>query len=263
MHILRTVSRFLAIALFAVFAVSCDHQKPASEPVELGSACMICGNHEIQLPHDTVMQCSICLQTDTGARTCSEGHFVCRQCLSTGMEDVMNLCLADTSSDPIDVFENLVSQPYCTMHGPIHHVLVGASLLTAYHNAGGKVDLRAGLVRLMQQGKKVPGAACGNWGTCGAAISAGIFMSIITENSPFATDAWRLSNLLTAKALEQVALNGGPRCCKRDSYLSILTTVDFVRENLGVAMGKPVVKCSRSEMNEQCIGKKCPFSSLK
>ena len=69
-------------------------------------------------------------------------------------------------------------------------------------------------------------------------------------------------NLCTARALEQVALNGGPRCCKRDSYLSVLTAIDFVKEHLGVEMEKPEVKCSRSQINEQCIGKKCPFSPI-
>lgn len=85
-------------------------------------------------------------------------------------------------------------------------------------------------------------------------------MSIVTDNSPFATEAWHLSNLCTAQALEQVASNGGPRCCKRDSYLTILSTVDFVKENLGIEMHKPQVRCTRSQSNEQCIGQKCPFS---
>ena len=50
------------------------------------------------------------------------------------------------------------------------------------------------------------------------------------------------------------------RCCKRDSYLSILTAIDFVAEHLDVQMEKPEVTCSRSQINNQCIGKKCPFS---
>jgi hypothetical protein len=57
-----------------------------------------------------------------------------------------------------------------------------------------------------------------------------------------------------------VALNGGPRCCKRDSYLSILSAVDFVKENLGVEMERTDVTCSRSQINNQCIGRKCPFA---
>jgi hypothetical protein len=186
--------------------------------------------------------------------------------VETTVDPVVALCLEETSRNPIEILEKLMSQPECPMHGPTHHVLVGAALLTAYNNClpdSAKLDLEEALAEMRERGEQVPGGACGYMGACGASISTGIFLSIVTRNTPFSTDTWRLCNLCTARALEQVALNGGPRCCKRDSYLSILTTVDFVKENLGVEMEKPEVTCSRSQINEQCIGKKCPFSPVK
>ncbi len=176
---------------------------------------------------------------------------------------LVSLCLEDTSRNPIEILERLMSQPECHMHGPEHHVLVGAALLTAYNNClpdSSKLDLEEALAEMRERGEQVPGGACGYMGACGASISTGIFLSIVTRNTPFSTDTWRLCNLMTARALEQVAENGGPRCCKRDSYLSVLTAIDFVKENLGVEMVKPEVHCTRSQINEQCIGKKCPFS---
>lgn len=181
----------------------------------------------------------------------------------SSVDPVAALCLADTSRNPIEILEKLMSQPDCPMHGPTHHVLVGAALLTAYNNClpdSNKLNLEEALAEMRERGKQVPGGACGYMGACGASISTGIFLSIVTRNTPFSTDTWRLCNLCTARALEQVALNGGPRCCKRDSYLSVLTAIDFVKENLGVEMVKPEVHCTRSQINEQCIGKKCPFS---
>lgn len=178
---------------------------------------------------------------------------------------LVSLCLKDTSRNPIEILERLMSQPECHMHGPEHHVLVGAALLTAYNNClpdSAKLDMTEALAEVVERGQQVPGGACGYMGACGASISTGIFMSIITRNTPFSTDTWRLCNLCTSRALEQVALNGGPRCCKHDSYLSVLSAIDFVKENLGVEMEKPVVRCSRSQINEQCIGKKCPFSPV-
>ena len=181
----------------------------------------------------------------------------------SSVDPVAALCLADTSRNPIEILEKLMSQPDCPMHGPTHHVLVGTALLTAYNNSlpdSSKLDLKEALAEMRERGEQVPGGACGYMGACGASISTGIFMSIVTRNTPFSTDTWRLCNLCTARALEQVALNGGPRCCKRDSYLSVLTAIDFVKEHLGVEMEKPEVHCTRSQINEQCIGKKCPFS---
>ena len=58
------------------------------------------------------------------------------------------------------------------MHGPEHHIMVGAALLTAYKNAGGEIDLQQALVEMMSRGRSVPGGACGFWGACGAGISA-------------------------------------------------------------------------------------------
>lgn len=183
----------------------------------------------------------------------------------SSVDPVAALCLADTSRNPIEILEKLMSQPDCPMHGPTHHVLVGAALLTAYNNSlpdSSKLDLKEALAEMRERGEQVPGGACGYLGACGASISTGIFLSIVTRNTPFSTDTWRLCNLCTARALEQVALNGGPRCCKRDSYLSVLTAIDFVKENLGVEMVKSEVHCTRSQINEQCIGKKCPFSPI-
>lgn len=182
------------------------------------------------------------------------------------VDPVVALCLKDTSRNPIEILERLMSQPECPMHGPTHHVLVGAALLTAYNNClpdSAKLDLEAALAEMRERGEQVPGGACGYMGACGASISTGIFLSIVTRNTPFSTDTWRLCNLMTARALEQVAENGGPRCCKRDSYLSVLTAIDFVKEHLGVEMERPEVRCSRSQINEQCIGKKCPFSPVR
>lgn len=227
------MKKLLLIALVAITCmVSCK-----TAAVEETQPCAVCGQ-------------AVANASDTYCQACQQWH----------VDDVISICLAEKSKDPIAVLEHLMSQEFCPMHGPLHHVLVGASLLTAYHNAGGQVDLESALPTLIRRGMDIPGGACGRWGACGASLSAGIFMSIITDNSPFATESWHLSNLLTAKALEQVANNGGPRCCKRDSYLSILTTVDFVKEHMGVEMEKAVVRCTRSQINEQCIGQKCPFS---
>lgn len=181
----------------------------------------------------------------------------------SAVDPVAALCMEESSRNPIEILEKLMSQPECPMHGPTHHVLVGAALLTAYNNClpdSAKLDLEEALAEMRERGEQVPGGACGYMGACGASISTGIFLSIVTRNTPFSTDTWRLCNLCTARALEQVALNGGPRCCKRDSYLSVLTAIDFVKENFGVEMEKPEVTCSRSQINEQCIGQKCPFA---
>ena len=53
--------------------------------------------------------------------------------------------------------------------------------------------------------------------------------------------------------------NSKTRCCKRDSYLSILSAINFTKEKFGVEMEKPDIVCDYSNKNNQCIGKRCPF----
>ena len=163
------------------------------------------------------------------------------------------------SKNPIKIIDKMMAMPFCHMHGPEHHVMVGAALLTAYHNAGGKVELWKALPEMYRRGKEVPGGACGFWGACGAGISTGMYLSIVTKSTPLAEKEWGLSNQMTARALQKIGEAGGPRCCKRDSYLSIIEAVRFTEEKLGVHMEIKEFSCTRSDRNNQCIQKACPF----
>ena len=62
--------------------------------------------------------------------------------------------------------------------------MVGAALLTAYKNAGGNIELAKALTETKNRGQSVPGGACGFWGACGAGISSGMFISIISGSTP-------------------------------------------------------------------------------
>ena len=68
---------------------------------------------------------------------------------------------------------------------------VEAALLTAYKNAGGELDLEKALTEMQNRGKQVPGGICGFWGSCGAAVSTGIFLSIITGSTPLSQEIGR------------------------------------------------------------------------
>ena len=205
------------------------------------------------------MECEICHKKELSKTRCVNGHFVCSECHTEGMDSIFGLCLEETTCAPLEILEKMMSMPFCHMHGPEHHVMVGAALLTAYRNAGGNIDLEKALKEMYSRGKAVPGGACGFWGACGAGISAGQFVSIATSSTPLAVEPWGLSNQMTAKALESIGKVGGPRCCKRDSYLAVLAAIDFVAEHLNVQMEKSLLVCTRSKQNNQCIGKRCPF----
>jgi hypothetical protein len=226
----------------------------------MNEECLICGDLLEYIDHSEIMKCVICGKTESSRVKCRKGHYICNECHANGIDEIVSICMNSDSKNPVEILERMMSLPFCHMHGPEHHVMVGAALLTAYRNAGGDIDLMNSLTEMMNRGKEVPGGTCGFWGACGAGISAGIFVSIISGSNPLTVEPFRLSHLMTSKALYAIGTIGGPRCCKRDSYISVLSAIDFVRENFGIEMLKTEIICKRSAQNNQCIGKRCPFS---
>ena len=112
---------------------------------------------------------------------------------------------------------------------------------------------------MKNRGAGVPGGACGFWGACGAGISTGMFLSIVTGSTPLGGENFGLAHKMTARALGAIGAVGGPRCCKRDAYLSLLQAIDLVRTELGVAMVRPKSRCTHFPQNAQCIRARCPF----
>ena len=85
----------------------------------------------------------------------------------------------EQGTNPVVIFKQIAEKEYVSIHGPEHHILDGASLLVAYKNAGGEIDLEQALDRLMAEGLRMPGAMCGLWGICGAITSIGAALAII------------------------------------------------------------------------------------
>ncbi len=229
----------------------------------MNEECLICKAPLTYLDTDEVMQCELCHKKQSSKTRCVNGHFVCDECHTSGMDEIISICFNSNSKNPIEIMEEMMSIPSCHMHGPEHHTMVGSALLTAYNNAGGDIDLKTALYEMQKRGKQVPGGACGFWGACGAGVSTGMYVAIALKSTPLATESWGLSNQMTARALEAIGNNGGPRCCKRDAYLAILAAVKFTSEKLGVTMELNPITCSRSHMNNQCIQNKCPFYKKK
>jgi hypothetical protein len=65
--------------------------------------------------------------------------------------------------------------------------------------------------------------------------------------------------VFTSDALRSLAQVGGPRCCKRDAFLSFQKAVEYLRENYGVPVECGDIVCTFSARNEQCIRERCPF----
>ena len=166
----------------------------------------------------------------------------------------------ETGVNPIKIFGKIAQNDYISMHGPEHHVLDGASILVAYKNAGGDIDLDIALNKIMNEGLRMPGAMCGHWGICGAITSVGAALAIIDGTGPLSTDGtWGSHMLFTSEAIGELGRINGPRCCKRDAMIAFKNGIKYVNEHYGVNLEMEDVKCDYSGRNEQCIKERCPY----
>ena len=223
--------------------------------------CMVCGESLIYYTSSRKVRCYVCGLLYSTNTTCKGGHYVCDAChAEKGMLFVTRYAYKTDSLNPVLIVGDVLKSPDINMHGPEHHYLVVAALLAAYKNAGGEIDFSKALQQGEQRAKMVPGGICGMWGSCGAGVGTGIFMSIITGATPLSEREWSLANLMTSKSLAVIAENGGPRCCKRNIYLSILQAASFVKEHFSISMELPEgITCEYSGRNAQCRKDRCLF----
>ena len=171
--------------------------------------CLICKAPLEYLREDIEMECDLCHKKERSKTRCVNGHYVCNECHMQGIDSLIGICVGETSKNPVIILNRMMAQPFCHMHGPEHHIMVGMTLLTAYKNSGGDIDLKKALVEMNSRGTSVPGGACGFWGACGAGISTGIFLSIVTGSTPLGKDNFGLAHKMTASALGAIGEIGG------------------------------------------------------
>ncbi|MCP4179867.1 MAG: SAM-dependent methyltransferase [bacterium] len=224
--------------------------------------CIICGADIIYLETQVEKTCYYCNFKSATNTICKSGHFICDSCHSAGALNLIEkFCISTDLMDPIEMVNILMKNPAVKMHGPEHHFLIPAVLITAYYNFLKQPELKENkILKARTRAKKIPGGNCGFLGNCGAAVGTGIFMSLITGATPLSKQEWRVSNLMTAESLHRIAVSGGPRCCKRNTYIAILEAVKFINEHMKIRLVAPdIINCEYSDLNSECIGKECLF----
>ncbi|WMM24532.1 DUF5714 domain-containing protein [Tissierella sp. MB52-C2] len=226
--------------------------------------CMICGQELEYFEEYKDLECLYCHKKFKSNVSCKDGHYVCDSCHSMSGNDLIeNYCKNTDKVDPIEMAIEIMKNPLINMHGPEHHFLVPAVLITSYYNIKDeKKNKIKKLAVAKMRAKDVKGGICGFYGNCGAAVGTGIFMSIITEATPLTKENWGLANLMTGTALIEISKTGGPRCCKRNVFTAIKTASKFADEYLETKMYdyqeyKPL--CTFKSNNKECLKLGCPY----
>lgn len=227
--------------------------------------CMICGQELVYNEEDKEVKCIYCKDTYSSNVSCSEGHYVCDTCHSKDSIDLIySYCLKTDQTNPLEMSIELMKSENINMHGPEHHFLVPAIIVSSYYNKiDQKEEKKEKLDLVKERASKIPGGICGNYGSCGAGVGTGLAMSVITEATPLTEGSWGLANEMTGHALISMGKTGGPRCCKRNTFTGLVEASRFIEERLDVELydhQDDKIICEFKKYNKQCIGKRCPFA---
>ncbi|OGO19490.1 MAG: hypothetical protein A2Z15_06660 [Chloroflexi bacterium RBG_16_50_11] len=221
--------------------------------------CGVCGKPLVYGTQEVLKRCNFCNKEFPALIYCPEGHYVCDACHSRGALDILRDVLNSTvSADPAEILEKVMSHPSVPMHGPEHHAMVPAIIVTAVKNAGHPVPAGA-MEKALERGSKVPGGWCGFYGACGAGIGVGTAVSVITGATPLTGKTRALANEATAFALGKM-VDGGARCCKRASRKALEAAVEFLKTRMNINLNiSSETKCSYVQRNRECIKEVCPY----
>ena len=221
--------------------------------------CGVCARPLVYAIESVAKTCALCGKEEKTMIYCPAGHYVCDSCHSKAAIEVLKKVLASAkTTDPAAILEQVMSHPSVPMHGPEHHVIVPTAIVAAVRNSG--YPLPEGAVeKALERASKVPGGWCGLYGDCGAAVGAGIAISVITGATPLTGKPRTLAMAATSQALSRM-LDEQPRCCKRASRIAVQSTVKFLREHLGIDLpqgDKP--RCTYTLRNQECARERCPY----
>lgn len=225
------------------------------------SNCMVCKSPLLYGKEIKEVECFYCKTKASSSVTCKEGHYVCDKCHSKeALVVIEQICQASNQTDMMELFRTIREHPSIPKHGPEHHAMVPAIIVTVYKNLGNEIPKNA-LKTALSRGSTVIGGSCGFMGMCGAASGVGIGFAILLESSPVTTTSRAMAQRVTHKVLGEIAKYEAARCCNREVWTALSLASELSQEFLGINLPCTVqIKCDQKKYNQYCYGKECPIS---
>ena len=181
--------------------------------------CLICQSELVYQSTTELLKGSFCdLYFDSNVK-CINSHYICDSCHSLDAQQIIEkTCNNSKTTNPIELAFSLMNHPSVKMHGPEHHFLVPAVLITTYYNKIGKPQLKAEKLEIAKKRANkfwvdfwiLWQLWCWSW-------LWNLYQHYFGGNS-LSENEWKLANLISAESLRNIALKGGPRCCKRNTF---------------------------------------------
>lgn len=140
--------------------------------------CLMCGQPLLYINEYCNFVCELCGKIFESQVFCKEGHFVwdiCHQ--SAGNDLIEKVCIQSSSIKPVELAITLMKSSSIKMHGPEHHFLVSAVLLTAYYNTRKKAPEKEKKIHIARKrAENILGGFCGYHGAAAPALGQGFLL---------------------------------------------------------------------------------------
>ncbi len=227
--------------------------------------CILCGEHLHYVEDGVSERCDYCGKETNDYYECHNSHIICSDCVSMPVSEyIKSVCMNWEGNDPIELAVEIMNSPLVRMHGAEHHFIVPAVMLTCVHN---HLNMPAGLRQQLEIAEKraieeTPNFCDFKSGNCGAAVGTGVFLSMHLGRDRKDEDEWSMYNDIVSDSLRYIREHGGPRCCKRDTYLSIQAAIDFLRNRFAIELPYSEAKCTFSLRNRTCGREECNYYNI-
>lgn len=228
-------------------------------------SCILCGDRVVALKTAIETHCDFCGKIKHTTHQCESSHFLCDDCYNIPVNEMIKLkCLKYKGINPIELAIDIMNSPSVKMHGTEHHFIVPAVLLTCVNNMKEKPENIAEKLDIAEERAmaETPDVCRFHDGFCGAAIGTGVFLSMFLDREHIHDDAWSLNNQIISETLKRIKEHGGPRCCKRDTYFSLLTSIEYLNEHFAFELNQSEPKCTFSLRNKSCGLEQCIFYNM-
>lgn len=247
----------------ACFVASEEKARPGSVQLNVTDKhqidCMVCGAPLVYQTGVKELHCSYCHKLLPANAVCENNHFVCDHChTEDGRQVIAHFCLTTTETDMLALFAEIRRHPAIPVNGPEHHALVPGIILATYKNQGGAVTndmIKTGLTR----GGNVAGGYCAFMGVCGAAVGAGVALSLILDANPLKPELRQIVQTVTQQVLAEIGGLKAARCCQRDSWIALKKVAKLSTSILPIPLkAEYALICHQQSLNKECIGADCP-----
>ena len=97
--------------------------------------CLVCGKPLLYKKDPALVICYHCGIQTKSQTVCSEGHFVCDECSRRDVYSIiLDECILYKENNPIELAQRIFNNEKIRIHGPEHHLIVPAVMLSVWCN---------------------------------------------------------------------------------------------------------------------------------